>query len=77
MTGCTTIIRMVGDSREVQLNAPTFAPRVYASVSAIPLASVEARINIGFHFRETNEASLIMGRVIADYIVDHALRALR
>jgi hypothetical protein len=35
--------------------SPTFAPRTYASLAAIPEESIEGRINLGFHFREVRE----------------------
>jgi hypothetical protein len=74
---CQIMTRLVGDSREVELTAASFAPRTYANLAAISEAAVEGRINLGFHFRDTDEVSQIMGRAIADYVVDHGLRPLR
>jgi hypothetical protein len=74
---CRILSRLMGDSREVELTAAGLAPRSYASLAAIPQASIEGRINLGFHFRDTNETSLIMGHAIGDYVLNHALRPVR
>jgi hypothetical protein len=74
---CEILARMVGDSREIELTAPPFAPRTYARLSDIADAAVDARVNLGFHFRDTGEVSRVMGRAIGDYIARNALQPVR
>ena len=45
----------------------------FDSLAAISDAAIEARINVGFHFRETCEISQILGRAIGDAVVESAL----
>jgi hypothetical protein len=73
-SGLQVIARLVGDTGPVEFSAPTFAPRTYASLAAISDATIEARIYLGFHYREAGEAGQVIGRAVGDYIVDHALR---
>ena len=73
-----TMSRLVGDGQAVEIHAPGYAnPLVYDSLAAISDASVDARVDIGYHFRETGEVSQIVGRAIADYLVDLKLRPLQ
>jgi hypothetical protein len=67
------ITRLVGDTRPIELTAPGFAPRVYPNLAAIITASIDGRVMLGFHFRDTGEVSEVMGRAIGDYAVDHGL----
>jgi hypothetical protein len=67
------ITRLVGETGAVEVTAPGFAPRTYASVEAIIDATVEGRIDIGYHLRDTNEASKIMGRAIGEHLAQHGL----
>lgn len=70
--------RLVGDLHAVDFYAPGYAsPLTYESLEAISDASVDARVDIGYHFRETGEISQIIGRAIADHLVDSAMRPLR
>ncbi len=74
----TAMLRMmadlVGDCHEIEFYAPGFAdPLTYDSLSDLSDASIEARVNIGYHFRETCEVSQILGREIADHILENFL----
>jgi hypothetical protein len=70
--------RLEGDSHPVDLvaAASAFHPggtKSFASLAAISNATVQARIDVGYHFRETGEISQIVAREIGNYVVDHAL----
>jgi hypothetical protein len=72
------IARLEGDSGAVDLTAAAspFYPggtKTFENLAAISDAGVEARVNIGFHFRSTCDVSQIVGRAIGDYVVDNAI----
>lgn len=74
----SVIARLEGDAAPVSVTAAasTAHPggtRVFPSLGSISDAAVEARINVGYHFRDTCETSQVLGRAIGDYMVDHAL----
>lgn len=70
--------RLAGDNGPVVLTAPGFTEtRTFASLSAISDASIEARINIGYHFRESCEIGQVIGNALGDYEFEHALQPLR
>ncbi|HUG11195.1 MAG TPA: vanadium-dependent haloperoxidase [Opitutaceae bacterium] len=65
--------RIIGE-RPVALYAPGYADPVgFPSMAAVADANVQARVDIGFHFRETGEVSQVVGRAIADYLVEECL----
>jgi len=65
--------RIIGE-RPVALYAPGYADPVwFPSMAAISDANVQARVDIGYHFRETGEVSQVVGRAIGDYLVDNYL----
>jgi hypothetical protein len=65
--------RIIGE-RPVALYAPGYADPVwFPSIAAISDANVQARVDIGFHFRETGEVSQVVGRAVGDYLVDEFL----
>jgi hypothetical protein len=71
--------RLAGDSGAVDLVAAASAAypggtKSFESLAAISDATVNARVDVGYHFRETGEISQIVGREIADAIVDGALQ---
>jgi len=75
------IARLEGDGRAVDLTAAasTFYPggtKTYGSLTAIGDACKEARINVGFHFRQSTEVGQIVGDEIGDFVVDHSLLPL-
>jgi hypothetical protein len=79
----TTLVRVIarlqGDNGPIELtsaasNAYPGGTKTYPSLVAISDACCEARVNIGFHFRETTEVSRILARHIADEIVDEHLQ---
>ncbi|MEO6001685.1 MAG: vanadium-dependent haloperoxidase [Opitutus sp.] len=70
--------RFEGETGSVNLTAAASAfypggTKSFESLSAISDVSVEARINVGFHFRQTVQVSQILGRAIGDEIVDNYL----
>jgi hypothetical protein len=66
--------RLLGDDRPVEVSTPSIAQtRTYPSLHALALATIEARVNIGFHFRETCEISFMIAQEVADEVVDTAL----
>lgn len=74
-----TMALLEGDDRAVELTAPAShaypgGTRLYPRLSAISDATVEARINIGFHFRQTCKISQQLGRKLAADIVGNFLR---
>ena len=74
--------RLEGDCHKVELTAApsAFHPggsRLYANLAAISDTTVDARVNIGYHFLQTCEVSQVLGREIGDYIVDNALAPRR
>jgi hypothetical protein len=70
--------RIVGETGPVELMASaTGEAYLYDSLQAISDASVDARVDIGYHFRETGLVSQVVGAMIGDYAVDHALRHRR
>jgi len=73
------IADLQGDDRPVELTAPASVAypggtRSYASLAAISDASIEARVNVGFHFRTTARISQPLGHAIAEAIVGQFLR---
>jgi hypothetical protein len=70
-----------GEAGPVDLTAPASGAypggtRRYQTLAAISDATVEARINVGFHFRTTARISQPLGRRIAATVVDGFLRPL-
>jgi len=77
-TAVELFARLYGDCHEVDFHAPGYSdPMTFPSVTAISDASIEARVNIGYHFRETGEISQAMGRMLADYALDNHLQPRR
>ena len=69
--------RLTGE-RPVALYAPGYADPVwFPSMASISDANVLARVDIGYHFRETGVVSQVVGRAVADYLVDTCLRSAR
>lgn len=78
----TTLVRiaarLTGDCGPVEFTAAASAAypggtKTYESLAAISDACADARVNIGFHFRQTAAISQILGREIGDEIVEHHL----
>jgi hypothetical protein len=72
------VARLAGDCGEVNLTAAASAfypggTKSFESLAAISEACADARVNVGFHFRDTGETSRILGRAIADEIVENNL----
>jgi hypothetical protein len=70
--------RLTGDSGEVDFTATpsAFFPggtRTFASLAAISDACVAARVNVGYHFRQTTQVSQILAHEIGEEIVDNYL----
>ena len=78
----TTMVRIAarleGDDGAVEFTAAASAAypggtKTFESLAAISDACAAARVNIGFHFRETTAISQVVGREIGDEIVDNHL----
>jgi hypothetical protein len=72
------VARLEGDCHAVELTAAASAvypggTKTYESLDVISDAAVNARVNVGFHFRETGEISQVLGREIGDYMVENSL----
>jgi hypothetical protein len=79
----TTLVRLAarltGDCGEVEYTvaASAFYPggtKTFDNLMAISDACANARVNIGFHFRETTEISQVLGRTIADDLAENYLQ---
>jgi hypothetical protein len=74
-----TVLKLVfGDDPGVPIVAtsprnPTF-PRFWTTFSQGVEEVIDARIYIGFHFRTSDETGARMGRQVARFVVNHALR---
>jgi len=71
-----------GDDRPVVLTAPAShafpgGTKPFPSLAAISDATIEARINIGFHFRTTATNSQQLGRQLAAALLEYHLSPLR
>jgi len=72
------IARLEGDCRTVEVTAATspYYPggtKSFESLAAISDASKEARINVGFHYRNSTNVGQMVGRELGDYVVDNAI----
>jgi hypothetical protein len=67
------ITRFFGDVSPIEFTAPGYTPRTYPSVAAIIDATAEGRINLGYHLRDTNEASKVMGNTIGERVARDGL----
>jgi hypothetical protein len=69
--------RLVGEAGPVELSASaTGEAYVYESLQHISDSTVDARVDIGFHFRHTCLVSQDVGVMIGDHFVDLALQPL-
>ena len=74
----TVLTLLFGDDPGVPIIAtstrnPTF-PRLWTTFSQGVAEVMDARVYIGFHFRTSNETGVRLGRQVARFVVNHALR---
>ena len=56
--------------------APAGMPkRAFESFDAAAAECADSRVRLGFHFRYSTDAGLVLGQQVARYVLDHALRA--
>lgn len=72
------LARLEGDCQTVEVTAaasPAYpgGTKTFDSLAAISDAAKEARINVGFHFRNSTNIGQMIGREIGDYVVDNAI----
>ncbi len=66
--------RLAGDYHSVNIYAAANpVPHTYDSLAAISDTTVDARVHMGFHFRETCEISQVLGRELGDHFVENYL----
>ena len=74
----TTLALLFGDDPGVQIVATsprnTTFPRYWSTFSQGVAEVIDARVYVGFHFRNSDETGARMGRMVARFVFNHALR---
>jgi hypothetical protein len=53
---------------------PGMSKRAFDSFHAAATECADSRVKLGFHFRYSTDAGLVLGRRVARYVLDHSLR---
>ncbi len=67
----------VSFTMETTTAPPDMPTRTFASFRAAAEECADSRVRLGWHFRYSTDAGLTLGRRVARYTLNHALKSLR
>jgi len=69
--------RGVSFTMETTTAPPGMPTRTFRTFRAAAAECADSRVRLGFHFRYSTDAGLVLGQQVARYVLDHALRNRR